>query len=172
MSQFASSTSASDAAAAATAAAAVTHAGNDTSKSDVPETLIYYHSCFQDHNMGTEHVERPARTRVISNVLRSKVADQGRAGWRTPRRATDEELMRFHTPEYLREMHGIFDLAESTGKPQEIDGDTTAMKHTREAALRGAGAVCQAVEEVVDGRAKVSPLRMSESCCVLLRAGL
>jgi hypothetical protein len=43
--------------------------------------------------------------------------------------------MRFHTPEYVNKMRGIFDLAESTGELQVIDEDTMVMAHTGEVGL-------------------------------------
>lgn len=64
-------------------------------------------------------------------------------------RATDEQLTRVHTPEYISSLHSLLERARDQETRIPIDLDTTASPGTLEAVLKGSGAVCAAVDEVL-----------------------
>ncbi|MBV1774992.1 histone deacetylase family protein [Burkholderiaceae bacterium DAT-1] len=99
--------------------------------------------------MGSHHPEAPARLAAIQDRLMSAgvwdFLDHHEAPLATP-----EQLARVHAPSYIEHLentspaHGI----------AHVDPDTAMTPHTLRAALRGAGAVCKAVELVMDGQAR------------------
>ena len=74
-------------------------------------------------------------------------------------RCLDEQILRFHSPEYLMKMNALFDAAESTKIVQVIDSDTNVMWATREAAYRAVGSVIAAVDDIFTVKEDGSKLR-------------
>jgi len=68
-------------------------------------------------------------------------------------RVTDEQLLRFHTPGHLKKIFGACATAEKKKRVVDLDGDTSVMAGTAEAATRAAGAACAAVDAVMSGKA-------------------
>jgi len=62
--------------------------------------------------------------------------------------ASDEQLLLFHTQQHVDNFHQLSALSEKTYGYKMYDGDTCVMWHTRNAALRAAGALLQAVDDV------------------------
>ena len=97
--------------------------------------------------MGPGHPERPDRVRVIERALEAE-AFQMLARERAAR-GEFEQIIRCHPEAYVRSLeeaapqHGLLHL----------DGDTCMNSGTWEAALHGVGAACQAVDEVMGGKA-------------------
>ncbi len=112
-------------------------------------TLILTDESAGRHQTPSGHPERPER---YSAVL-SAIAGAGLAAVTAPL-ATREQLELVHSPAYL-EM--IFETLEghdfSDGRLIQLDGDTFAGPDSLEAALRGAGAACLAVDKVMSGQA-------------------
>ena len=112
-------------------------------------TLILTDESAGRHQTPSGHPERPER---YSAVL-SAIAGAGLAAVTAPL-ATREQLELVHSPAYL-EM--IFETLEghdfSEGRLIQLDGDTFAGPDSLEAALRGAGAACLAVDKVMSGQA-------------------
>ena len=109
--------------------------------------LISHPVCFE-HDTGPGHPERPERLRAILKALEQE--SFALLGHREARCATVEEVARAHPQAYVERVlsrvpaHGYFDF----------DPDTTISPNSGEAALRAAGALCQAVELVFEGEAR------------------
>lgn len=98
--------------------------------------------------MGTGHPESPRRIEAIEDHLLSMGTLQYLSDHDAPE-ATYEQLSRVHDPEYL--------AAIAASSPQHglvhLDPDTAMNPHSREAALRAAGAVVRATDLVIAGEA-------------------
>jgi acetoin utilization deacetylase AcuC-like enzyme len=106
-------------------------------------TVLLHHPCFTGHQTPLGHPERPDRMRAIDRILeheRFQALERDAAAL-----GTLEQAALAHPEEHI--------LALKKLMPDEglvrIDDDTTASPGTWEAALRGVGAVCQAVDEVM-----------------------
>ena len=99
---------------------------------------------FREHDAGPGHPERPDRLEAARGGLK-EAGLEGDLLFRDPRPATREELLAVHTAEHV-------DLVAGTdGRSHRFDPDTSAGPHSYTAALRAAGAVVGAVDEVLDG---------------------
>jgi acetoin utilization deacetylase AcuC-like enzyme len=106
---------------------------------------IYTHSQFLNHDTGPGHPESPARMQTLLDLFTEK-------NWPTivAREANIEWIARAHP---MRHIDALQDAMPAHGITF-IDSDTIASPGTWEAALLGAGAVCQAVEDVIAGKTK------------------
>jgi acetoin utilization deacetylase AcuC-like enzyme len=109
--------------------------------------LLYTHPACLAHDAGPGHPESPARLRAVLEALDvDRFAKLGRI--EAPR-VTREQLARVHTGGLIDE---VFAMAPSDGYAR-LDPDTAMSPDSLEAAQRAAGAVCAAVDAVVDGNA-------------------
>ena len=109
-----------------------------------PSFAIYHHAACQKHNI-RQHIEQPARTEAILAELRKRwKADY----FREADRVTPEQILRFHSEEYWDRLCSYFDFAERKNAVHNIDGDTQVMQFTREAALRAAGGIVNAIDHL------------------------
>jgi acetoin utilization deacetylase AcuC-like enzyme len=99
---------------------------------------------FREHDAGPGHPERPERLEAIRQGLKD-AGLEGELELRNPRPATREELLAVHTADH------VDDVAATKGRRQRFDPDTAAGPRSYEAALRAAGAVVGAVDEVLEG---------------------
>ena len=106
-------------------------------------TLLYTHPASFGHETGT-HPENAGRIRAIVDALER--AEFGGLTEREPPLATREQLERAHDPALLDSVESF--CAAGGGM---IDLDTIASVGSWEAALRGAGAACDAVERLLEG---------------------
>lgn len=121
----------------------------DQESSSMPPTAIVKTDKFREHNPGRLHPDSPLRYDAVMNALSDNWFD-GKVERLPARPATDADLMRCHSPDYvqkaergIRSGHGVVSTGGDTG-----DGDSWA------AALHAVGAVCLAVDLVVQGKAK------------------
>jgi len=117
-------------------------------------SLILIHSeRFAEHQTPPGHPERPERAEAMDAVATLWRA-RGVEGVE-PRAATHEQLVRVHDPVYLRRM------AEMAGKPAALDPDTYTSPESYDIAHLAAGAVVDAVEQVMatTGRAAAALVR-------------
>jgi acetoin utilization deacetylase AcuC-like enzyme len=100
---------------------------------------------FADHLTPPGHPERVERFEVMQVVA----SEFGRRGGHveSPRRVTDQEIMRIHDADYLTA------IKETAGRAVALDPDTFTSPGTFEAAYLAAGATVTAVEHVLDGKA-------------------
>ena len=112
-------------------------------------TLYYHHTDFLEHDTGPDHPESAARLQAIEKALsHPRFAGLKRVEAPLPL-DSESKLALIHTPEMIaRVLNGL---------PQQglvaFDGDTIASAGSRNAALRAVGAVCDAVDQVLNGKA-------------------
>ena len=107
--------------------------------------LLYTHPSCLAHDPGIGHPESPARLRAVLEALddpRFAAIERIEAP-----RATRVQLERVHDAALI---DYVFASAPSTGHAQ-LDADTAMSPDSLEAALRAAGAVCAAVDALIDG---------------------
>lgn len=98
---------------------------------------------FVDHVTPVGHPERPERAEVLHAVA-SSFQEQG-GELIEPRAATDEDLLRVHTPEHIEA------IVATRGKATLIDEDTFTSPDSDDIARLAAGAVLTGVDRVLDG---------------------
>ena len=110
-------------------------------------TILYTHKAGLDHDTGMGHPERPARLAAVWKAL----DDPGFSALdrREAPRATDQQILAMHPSSHL-EM--IREASPAKGMIM-LDADTVMSPGSLEAAERAAGAVCAAVDVVLDGEA-------------------
>jgi acetoin utilization deacetylase AcuC-like enzyme len=99
---------------------------------------------FREHDAGPGQPERPERLEAARNGLKG-AGLESELELREPRPATREELLAVHTADHVDRVAGTKD------RGHRFDPDTQAGPRSYEAAVRAAGAVAGAVEEVLDG---------------------
>ena len=96
------------------------------------------------HDMGTHHPECPQRLTAISDHLIAQGID-AYFNYHDAPLATFEQLLRVHPASHLERIK----RASPTHGVVHLDPDTAMNPHTWQAALRAAGAGCQAVDLVM-----------------------
>lgn len=111
-------------------------------------TLLIHHPAFLDHLTPEGHPERPDRLRAIDRALEAeRFASLCRE--EAPR-AKPERAALAHPESYVER---ILSAAPQSGLIR-LDADTTMSPGSLEAALRGVGGACLAVDEVMAGQAR------------------
>ena len=111
-------------------------------------TLLYSHPAFLAHDPGPHHPERPERLRAIHAAL-EREAFQALERREAPR-AGKAQIARVHGARYI---DWVLEQIPKEGWAG-LDADTIVSPGSGEAALRAAGAVCAAVDAVVQGEAR------------------
>ncbi len=111
------------------------------------KTLYYEHPDFLLHNTGLGHPESPERVRRISTALAApEFNDLIR---RVPPLGTQQQVLLIHSTELWQSMHST--------QPSEglryLDSDTALSPGSLQAALRAVGAACDAVDQIMAGKA-------------------
>lgn len=114
-------------------------------------TILFHHSAFEAHEMGPHHPESPARIRAVVEALESSGL-MARLQREEAPMAREEDILRAHGRDHWEALKA----AAPESQYAVIDSDTAMNPHTLEAVSRAAGAVVQAVEAVVCGRAKTA----------------
>ena len=112
-------------------------------------THVFYNPLTLQHEPPKDHPERPARVEAAIEAARTLARD-GRVSIRSPRLATDDDLLLVHTPEYLKTVRAEI-LA---GRKTLSTGDTDISARSMEASLAAAGAVVAGVDAVVSEGAR------------------
>jgi acetoin utilization deacetylase AcuC-like enzyme len=107
--------------------------------------LLYTHPACLAHDPGEGHPESPARLRAVLDALEDARFEN--LARREAPRATHEQLARVHAQALI---DAVFAAAPRVGHAQ-LDADTAMSPDSLEAALRAAGAVCAAVDALIDG---------------------
>jgi len=111
-------------------------------------TILYQPSACLKHETGDEHPEHSLRYRAIQAVLESeRYSDLIRA---VAKKATRTQLERVHTSAHVDD---ILNCAPQSGIAY-LDSDTAVSADSINAALYGAGAACEAVDDVISGLAR------------------
>src|SRR5436190_7107370 len=112
-------------------------------------TAIVHHTIFQEHDTGPGHPESPSRYSTVMKALKS---DQGlwtRLLEIEAREAPRGDVQACHSPQLYKNVERV--VSEGLGF---LDADTAVSMHSLQAALRGAGAACQAIDAVLERRAQ------------------
>ena len=114
------------------------------------KTLIIHHADCLQHDTGPRHPERPDR---VTAVLKAVDGIEGTEKLPAPL-ATTEQLQRAHPAEFLQRLQDLEPGRAAAGERIALDPDTWLSPGSLDAALRGSGAACFAVDEIYAGRAR------------------
>ncbi len=107
-----------------------------------PISLVYDTLGLQ-HDPGLDHPESPQRLQTLLQLVGSPAVQSLAPELIAPRDATDLELTRVHTADYIAFLHAI------EGQSVHLDADTVASPHSVRAAIRAAGSVLAATESIL-----------------------
>ncbi|MGR9086945.1 MAG: histone deacetylase family protein [Gammaproteobacteria bacterium] len=111
------------------------------------KTLYYSHPDFLLHDTGPGHPESPERLKAIAKALS---APEFKGLIRvSPPMGTQQQVRLIHTQQYIDSLLRDLPLA---GR-HYVDSDTVLSSGSKNAAFRAVGAVCDAVDQVLAGRA-------------------
>lgn len=111
-------------------------------------TLLYTHESSLRHEVPAGHPERPDRLRAVEKALADpKFSKLTR---KTAGRVERDAVLRVHPADYF---DAIENAIPEEGDLSRIDGDTALSSGSWEPIMRGAGGACQAVDEVMQGKA-------------------
>ena len=117
-----------------------------------PPVGFLLHPASPLHDTGWGHPEHQGRLRALASAVSNDLlALHDRVVQIEPGQATEEDLLRVHTPEHLASIKQAAEDAETENKLVRIDGDTIASSETWRAALGSTAALLTAVESVADG---------------------
>jgi len=114
-----------------------------------PLTQVFYDPAMLRHEPQGDHPEHPKRLDAAMESVRA-LERQSRLTVVAPRPATEDEILRVHTPRYLKLVRAEIDA----GRRTLSTGDTDISSGSLGAALAAAGTVVSAVDAVVGGRAR------------------
>jgi len=109
-------------------------------------TRIYTHPACLTHDMGMGYPESPARLTSVLAALRTP--EFAALDWAEAPKAEFAQIMRAHPPAYIE---GMLAAVPEQGRVA-VDADTILSPGSGEAALRAAGAVVAAVDDVATGK--------------------
>ena len=112
-------------------------------------TLYYHHADFLKHDTGSGHPECAARLRAIEQALsHPRFADLQRVAAPLPE-DIESKLALIHSPGMIaRVLNGLPNQGLIA-----FDADTTASAGSRNAAFRAVGAICDAIDQVLNAEA-------------------
>ena len=114
-----------------------------------PLTQVFYDPAMLRHAPEGDHPENPKRLDAVMESVRA-LERQSRLTVAAPRPATEDEILRVHTPHYLKLVRAEIEA----GRRTLSTGDTEISSGSLGAALAAAGTVVSAVDAVVGGRAR------------------
>lgn len=124
----------------------------EASLTSVVRTGFYLHPSSPLHDTGWGHPEHQGRLRALaSTVGKDLLTLHGHVEQRPSGEATEEDLLRVHTPEHLGRVREACDTAQASGRVTSLDSDTKVSSASWDAAVGSAGTAIAAVREVHDG---------------------
>ena len=109
--------------------------------------LLFTHPVCLRHSGGPGHPESPARLAAVLEALHA--AQLSDVSWHEAPTATRTQLLRVHTEPHVKQV-----LDEPVLDQRRLDADTVMNPDSAEAALRAAGAMCNAIDRVMRGEAQ------------------
>ncbi len=126
---------------------------------DAPHVLLVDDPRFDAHASGAYHPERPERLVAARAAIAKTLVHWERAA---AREATDDELARVHTPEFVAQLEKL------RGARGYLDPDTYVAPASVEAARLAAGGLVSLVDRMLDGRGSETTLAPSPRLGVAL----
>jgi acetoin utilization deacetylase AcuC-like enzyme len=120
-----------------------------TSQAPTAATALVSDPIFKEHTTGPGHPERPERLDAVHTAL-DQAGLVGKAAKVGTRSATPDEIALCHTREYI----ALAEREITAGRRQLSTGDTAVGPKSYEVAARAAGAVMNAVDQVVAKRVR------------------
>jgi acetoin utilization deacetylase AcuC-like enzyme len=114
-------------------------------------TAIVHHPVFEKHDTGPGHPETPERYATVMAALRGDSELWSKVVEIEADEARRTEIQSCHSPQHYKHVERV--VNDGTGF---LDGDTTVSVHSLEAALRGAGAACRAVDALMQDEASTA----------------
>ena len=111
-------------------------------------TAIVHHPVFAKHDTGPGHPETASRYSTVMNALKSDEQLWNRLIEIEAREAPRGDIQACHTPQLYKTVERA--VSEGIGY---LDADTAVSMHSLDAALHGAGAACEAIDIVMEGKA-------------------
>jgi acetoin utilization deacetylase AcuC-like enzyme len=111
-------------------------------------TAIVHHPVFEKHDTGLNHPETPERYRVTIEALRGDQDLWTNVVEIEANEARRSDIQACHTPQHFKHVEEA--VREGRGY---LDADTMISGASFEAAMRGAGAACRAIDAVMEGTA-------------------
>lgn len=112
-------------------------------------TAIIHHPVFREHDTGEHHPERPERYTAVMEALRGDAELWGKLSEIEAPPAPRGNVQACHTAQHYKAVERA--VSEGTGY---LDSDTIVSMRSLDAALRGAGGACRAVDAVMRGEAR------------------
>ena len=116
-------------------------------------TALLLDSLYKKHHTGEGHPERPERYDAVTQALERAgiVKELSRIA---PRDATEDEIAACHSREYIRIVKHDVGRLSAAGLGELSTGDTIIGAQSLQVALKAAGGILNAVDAVMDGRAR------------------
>lgn len=113
---------------------------------------IYSHDDCLLHSAGPSHPESPQRLKDVLAAIESVFPRPGTANatWKEAPLGTEAQILYAHTPGHFQRIRDTIAAMKEGDAPVKTDVDTAVSKGSWNAALRGVGMVCQAVDDVYD----------------------
>lgn len=123
---------------------------------------VLYDPCLAEYRFPAGHPMRPERFTLAVSLMRAwgllgddgSAADGARASVTRPTRATDKDLLLFHTSEYVEYVQRVSDDPAGATEHGLGWGDTPAFQGMHEAAALAVGGTIEAVDLVLAGDAR------------------
>jgi len=113
------------------------------------KTLILHHDDCLRHDPGPGHPERTERITAILNAIKGLAGTE----FLPAPMATSGQVEQVHDPDYLSWLTHLDPGAEPATERIALDPDTWLSTGSLDAALRGSGAACFAIDQIFTGRA-------------------
>jgi acetoin utilization deacetylase AcuC-like enzyme len=113
------------------------------------KTAVVHHPVYAQHETGEHHPERPERYEVVMRALRGDEDLRERLVEIEAPAAARGDVQAAHAPQHVKRIERT--IEEGGG---HLDADTVVSLRSLDAALRGAGGACRAVDAVMKGEAR------------------
>src|SRR2546421_4194997 len=111
-------------------------------------TAIVHHPVFEKHDTGPGHPETAQRYATVMDALKSDAKLWSDIVEIQADEARRSDIQACHSPQHFKHVEAA--VREGTGY---LDADTLVSMHSLEAAMRGAGAACRAIDAIMEGAA-------------------
>ena len=113
------------------------------------KTILLYSEKFLDYNLGPFHPLRPVRVKLTHDLIQTKgLLSENSSKATLPRVASEEEILLFHEPNYVR----LVQMYSDRGSGLLDAGDTPAFKGCYEATSLVVGASLEACDQIMTGK--------------------